>query len=77
MITKEELLEIESNSRESFIELEKERILRMIKFAASFQKRTCEVPYHPLLDSFFEELIQGGLKIESRTLDKITLSWSN
>lgn len=76
MITKEELWEIESENKDSFIDLEQEKIIRLVKLASKFQKRTCEVPYHPLLDSFFEGLIQGGLKIESRTLDKITLSWS-
>jgi len=49
----------------------------MIENSARSQKRTVEVPYHPLLVSFFGELMQGGLKIESRTLDKITLSWLN
>lgn len=75
MITKEELLQMELDYREKFIDSQKHNILEVIKYYARSQKRTCEVPYHPLLDSFFEELVQGGLKIESRTLDKITLSW--
>jgi hypothetical protein len=57
--------------------MKKKRILAIIKCYASRQRRTCEVPYHPLLDSFFEELVEGGLKIESKSLDKIRLSWLN
>jgi len=74
-MTKEELWKIEKESKDKFIELRIMHINGLIENTARNQKRTCEVPYHPLLDSFFEELMQGGLKIESRTLDKITLSW--
>jgi len=76
MITKQELYRIEVEHMEKFISAYKRDIQEIVTHAARSQKRTCEVPYHPLLDSFFEELIQGGLKIQSRTLDKITLSWS-
>lgn len=75
-ITKQELWQIEEENKNTFINSEQYKIRRDIRLSARNQKRTCEVPYHPLLDSFFEELIQGGLKIESRTIDKITLSWS-
>lgn len=74
-MTKEELWQMEIDYREKFISTSKRDIKDIITHAARSQRRICEVPYHPLLDSFFEELIQGGLKIESRTLDKITLSW--
>lgn len=76
MITKEELLKIGEKSKEDFVFNRKESIESLLVYAAKNQKTHCQVPYHPLLDSFFEELIQGGLKVESRTLDKITLSWS-
>ena len=66
---------MEIDYRNKFISASKRDIENIITHAARSQKRTCEVPYHPLLDSFFEELIQNGLKIQSRTLDKITLSW--
>jgi len=70
------LQEIEFESKYDFIEWQRNLITDIIENTAKNQKRACEVPYHPLLDSFFEELIQSGLKIQSRTLDKITLSWS-
>lgn len=75
-MTKEELLKIGENSKDDFVFNRRDSIESLLRYAARNQKTHCEVPYHPLLDSFFEELIQGGLKIESRTLDKITLSWS-
>jgi len=74
-ITKEELLKIEEEGKEGFLAARIYEIESAIKYASKYQKRVCEVSYHPLLDSFFEELTKGGLKIESRTLDKITLSW--
>lgn len=74
-MTKEELWQTENESKDKFVELRKMQIQGLIRASARNQKRTCEVPYHPLLDPFFEELMKGGLKIESRTLDKITLSW--
>jgi hypothetical protein len=73
--TKEELWKIEAESKAIFIKTRVSDIDAILKYAAKYQKRIIEVPYHPLLDSFFNELIKGGLKIESRTLDKITLSW--
>ena len=74
-MTKEELWQIEYDYREKFIAARKCEIEDAMKHASKHQKRICEVRYHPLLDSYLEELIKGGLKIESRTLDKITLSW--
>jgi len=74
-ITKGELHQIEVDYREKFVSASKRDIENFLTHAARSQRRTCEVSYHPLLDSFFEELMQEGLKIESRTLDKITLSW--
>lgn len=74
-MTKEELWQMELDYRDKFISTSKRDISEIIAHTARRQKRFCEVPYHSLLDSFFEELVQGGLKIESRTLDKITLSW--
>lgn len=75
-ITKDELHRIEKFSSQDFIRQKELEIESLILFAARNQQRMCEVPYHPLLDSYFSDLVEGGLKIESRTLDKITLSWS-
>lgn len=75
MVTKESLLRIEKESTHKFVEELQLEIGSLLCKAASKLKRTCEVPYHPALDKYFEELVNNGLKIESRTLDKITLSW--
>jgi len=75
MITKEELYRIEEDSKQNFIEARRYEIESAIKYASKSQERICEVRYHPLLDSYFAELCKNGFRIESRTLDKITLSW--
>lgn len=73
---KEVLIKRAKEAEARFVRDRKEEILALLDTAALKMQTYCELTYHPLLDSFFEELVQGGLEIESRTLDKITLSWS-
>lgn len=75
MITKQKLQAIQAQYQQDFVYKKKQEIEGQLIGAAMNMKSSLEIEYHPLLDSFYEELKSGGLKYEDRGLSTITFSW--
>ena len=74
-ISKQRLLAIQAREEQTFIHSKIAEFDEAFIKAASEMKRTLEIEYHPLLDSYYSDLKTNGLQYVDRGLNTITFSW--